>query len=408
MPTSTSDNNNLILLTSILLQKEVRRQVVDKAAARLPFTVFKDARGEWRWIGIASSAAEDQDGETVSLKALEADTALKDVTGYYGPLNWWHTSLKLGTCDFNAMDGPLLVESGTFVSDRVAVAVEKAISEKKLQPGMSLEFEHNEPGPPVLPGRVFTKINKVGRALLPAEKASNLLTSFKVYSLKNAALADEKGRKKMLTEEKQKKALEIFGPDLLEALSNDNQVAVKMAEALNLSFKAMAPAAVVETPAPEPTPVPVVNQAATQATPDQPVEGAPEDGGGTIDPAALFESLTQTITAGVLAGLSTQQATATKETADALGVMTLALKENTTALNKVVAENVALKARLDALEGLQPPAVRARATQGQGVTVDQLPAVHKELVSQEEANNSKDPYAWASSLVPGLMSAPRG
>jgi hypothetical protein len=30
---------------------------------------------------------------------------------------------------------------------------------------MSLEFEHNEPGPPVLPGRVFTKINKVGRAL---------------------------------------------------------------------------------------------------------------------------------------------------------------------------------------------------------------------------------------------------
>jgi hypothetical protein len=65
-----------------------------------------------------------------------------------------------------------------------------------------------------------------------------------------------------------------------------------------------------------------------------------------------------------------------------LAVQTLALKDNTAALNKVVAENEALKARLGALEGTQPAAVKARASQTGGVTADQLPDSVKELVTR--------------------------
>jgi hypothetical protein len=380
---------------------EVTQEITAQAQARLPFTVFKDAKGQYRWVGVSSSAAEDHDGETVSLKALSEDVANKDATGTHGPLNWWHTPIVLGKCDFNAMDGPLLVESGTFVNSQVAVAVEKAISDGVFKPAMSLEFEHSEPGPPVLQGRVFQRINKVGRALLPAEKASNLLTNFQVYSL-NSALAGKavevKDNKKMIPEEKLKLLEQAMPKHLLDALLTGNEVAIKSAEMAGIAFKSMAPAVAepVAVVAPEPAPAPAPAPAPVE---DGEVEAEP------LDTEALFESLTQSITDRVLAGLATTQATATKEVSDLLAVQTLALKDNTAALNKVVAENEALKARLGALEGTQPAAVKARASQTGGVTADQLPDSVKELVSP--ATKETDPYAKIIADL-GLSMAPRG
>jgi hypothetical protein len=413
----TSAISKLKLLASSIradLKGAVKKEIAAQAANRLPFTVFKDAKGQYRWVGVSSSAAKDHDGEIVSLKALSEDVANKDATGTHGPLNWWHTSIVLGTCDFNAMDGPLLVESGTFVSNQVAAAVEKAIGAGVFKPAMSLEFEHNEPGPPVLPGRVFTRINKVGRALLPAEKASNLLTNFQVYSLNSALAGKEVKDKKMIPEEKLKLLERTMPKELLDGLLSGNEIAIKSAELAGLSFKAAAPAvaepvavvapvepapvvvAAVEQPVVEPAPTQVVNQVA-----EPPVE----EEGETIDAAALFEGLTQSITSGVLAGLAATQATATKEVNDLLAAQTLALKENTTALNKVVAENVALKTRLDALEGNQPAAVRARASQLGGIPADQLSDSVKELVNP--ANKETDPYAKIIADL-GLSMAPRG
>jgi hypothetical protein len=321
-------------------------------------------------------------------------------------------------CDFNAMDGPLLVESGTFVNDQVAEHLGKAIKNGVLQPGLSLEFEHNEPGPQVLPGRVFKTINKKDRALLPSVKASNLLTSFKVYSLKSAALAD-KEVKQMIPKEKLEELERILPPELLSGLLEGNQTAIKMAIAANHSFKEMTAVAeqvALVAPAPEPVPAPVevapvpapvVSEIAAAPAP-APAPAPVEDGeveAGTLDTEALFESLTQSITDRVLAGLATTQATATKEVSDLLALQTVALKDNTAALNKVVAENEALKARLGALEGTQPAAVKARASQQGGVTADQLPDSVKELVSP--ATKETDPYAKIIADL-GLSMAPRG
>jgi hypothetical protein len=53
------------------LRGACQKEITAQAANRLPFTVFKDAKGQYRWVGVSSSAAQDHDGETVSLKALQ-------------------------------------------------------------------------------------------------------------------------------------------------------------------------------------------------------------------------------------------------------------------------------------------------------------------------------------------------
>lgn len=386
----------------------IRGEIATKATARLPFTVFKDAAGRYRWVGVSSSAAEDQDGETVAAKALGEDVARKDATKSYGPLNWWHTPIKLGTCDFNVMDGPLLVESGTFVSDAIAKFVAKAISDGLFEPGMSLEFEHNEPGPPVLPGRVFKTINKVGRALLPAHKASNLLTSFKVYSQKSAALAHSKGSKEMIPEEKLKLLERMMPPELLSGLLAGNEVAIKSAELAGMSFKAMTPPVVEDKELPKLDAKADGAVLADDLAMEPPVDDAPvEDPAGDSDADAIIQGLYDEVDAIIGRRM---QSTADEIVAKLQGIksvsdetssaIVVALKENTSALNTVIAENTSLKARLDALEGKQPPAVRARVSQAAGLTREQLETSHKELVTTEKSVNPYSKIAEQLGLVP--------
>lgn len=77
-------------------------------------SVFK-AHGRYRWVLVSSCAYRDRDQEIVSTKALEGAVALADKTGYRGPLRWWHIrGVDLGDCDFQAIHGRFLIESGTF------------------------------------------------------------------------------------------------------------------------------------------------------------------------------------------------------------------------------------------------------------------------------------------------------
>ncbi len=139
------------------------------------FAVFKDATGADRWLTVSSSAFADRDNEIVSTKALSDDCDYADKTGVYGPLRWWHMpGVDIGDCDFNAMHGRTLIESGTFRNPGIAQAAAKAAPDLEI----SLGFLHL-PTEPDASG-VFHHIRRFERSLVPRGKASNLLTHFSV------------------------------------------------------------------------------------------------------------------------------------------------------------------------------------------------------------------------------------
>lgn len=151
------------------------------------FAVFKTAKG-LRWIAFSSNGYEDKDREIVSTKALAADVERTAHDGLYGPLRWWHCGnpdptnltepwgpgVDLGWCDYAAMSGPFLVESGTFTSD----AVGEMVARKASDLAISLGFFHPR-GEPDANG-VFSHIRRFERSLAPYGRVSNSLTAFYV------------------------------------------------------------------------------------------------------------------------------------------------------------------------------------------------------------------------------------
>lgn len=152
------------------------------------FIVFKDARGGARWLAQTTTAFEDRDGEVLSVKALAADVARADADGRYGPLRWWHVGtpdplnpvapwgagMDLGTCDFNAMSGRTLIESGTFKS--AAIARWAAANADKL--GLSPGFFHPSTEPDA--AGVFHHIRRFERSLAPKDRVSNPFTALHI------------------------------------------------------------------------------------------------------------------------------------------------------------------------------------------------------------------------------------
>ena len=152
------------------------------------FFVTKDAKGNYRWVLISSSAYVDRDGEIVTEKALVRAVERMDETGDYGQLRWWHTGVVLGDADYAAVHAHQLIESGTFVSKSVAAAV--AVAAQGL--GASIGFKH----PPTQPrNKQYEDIAIQERSILPRGKESNLFTQLSVTGgrmddTKKAALFD--------------------------------------------------------------------------------------------------------------------------------------------------------------------------------------------------------------------------
>lgn len=137
------------------------------------FSVVKGADGRYRWILASSNAFRDKDQEIVSSKALEADVARADADGDYGPLLWWHEeSLPLGQCDFNAMHGRFLIESGTFRSEPLGAA----IASKARELEASIQFLHGGKGS----DGDYSTIRRTERSLTPPGMARNPWTRLTV------------------------------------------------------------------------------------------------------------------------------------------------------------------------------------------------------------------------------------
>lgn len=145
--------------------------------------IFKDKKdGKYRWVTFSSNAFRDADGEIVSIKALEDDCARADEDGMYGPLRWWHLpGLELGWCDFNAVIGRTLVESGTFKDDSIA----KKLTESNFQ--ISIGFRHPLDQPDQ--NGVFHTIRRFERSIVPTGRVANSLTKFEVITKESNNMA---------------------------------------------------------------------------------------------------------------------------------------------------------------------------------------------------------------------------
>lgn len=164
-----------------------------------------------------------------------------DKTLEFGPLRWWHVGnpqwknpmdwrsvvagkgLDIGDCDFSAMDGPVLIESGTFRSDKLA----EAISLKAAEFRASLGFSHplDEPDQDGL----FHHIKRFERSLTPANKASNMRTGLVVT------------KERVMDQDKLAKFKEMVGEQIAEEALQDAQSTTKEAREAGIREKAQEP-----------------------------------------------------------------------------------------------------------------------------------------------------------------------
>lgn len=184
-------------------------------------TIFKDASGKYRWVSFSSSAFRDRDKEIVSTKALADDVARADADGKYGPLRFWHEpGLDIGYTDFNAMEGRVLVESGGFHDERIGEALKGYQDEL----GLSIGFTHPADEPDA--SGTYHNIRRFERSIVPADKASNLLTQFVV---KEEGINMEDTKKNLLEK--------LIGTELAAKWIGKAQETEKAAEDAGLKFK---------------------------------------------------------------------------------------------------------------------------------------------------------------------------
>lgn len=285
-------------------------RVLRKPSGEKSFKVFKQANGEYRWVAFSSSAFRDLDGELITVKALEEDCDRCDKTGDYGPLRWWHVGaaeapngpedwatwkagkgIDLGTCDFNMVQGRMLIESGTFKDAATGEAF--AIPEVQANLQLSIAFAHpaNEPNEKA----VFDNIHRFERSLLPYGTASNLLTRFAVT-----------GEKSMKIEDKLNALIAILKgkPEVAKQILEDAASVQKAAEDAGLEYKEVT-AMLEDTPAQEGTP----EQPAAE-TPEAPTEEAIPDTVGNMTLPELQATIMDVFRAQLE---PTQKEAATKE-----------------------------------------------------------------------------------------------
>ena len=165
-------------------QESQARQIERRAWAHLPkrarpaaksFAVFKDARGQHRWIARTTTAYRDRDGEILAADALDRDSQRMMATRQFGPLRWWHVGdpdplnaaapwgpgLDIGDCDYSVVIGRTRVESGTFRDPLIARKMASVADDLEMSPG----FFHGADQPGA--DGVFTQIRTFERSPVP-------------------------------------------------------------------------------------------------------------------------------------------------------------------------------------------------------------------------------------------------
>lgn len=395
------------------------------------FTVFKDARGAYRWLAISSTAYRDRDREIVSRKALQGAVASGDRSGERGTLRYWHVpGLDLGECDYQATshDGRLLVESGTFYRPDYAMA----LKDRGAGYGVSIGFMH----PPDQPDRdgVFHDITIFERSITPPGKASNPFTSITTKE------------SRMLTPDKEAQLATLLGgreSAAYKAATAQMAQTDKTAQESGVTFKEAPEEALpllTDADGQQYTlkegklialkaamPAPEMEQAgATEMEDGAAQEGALEDEAllGQADFVGIAKAVVQEIApffdlqkqVGDLKSALNGQMVATKE--DGLGTghqavgstgdgrishpVAVAQKDAEPTIAELLSQVQALTATVKSLQGDQPVAAGARATQSAETvvaTTDPLMAGYKAVTD--------DPQNVVNSFLNGFQGFPR-
>lgn len=348
------------ILTDIEREMETppeQKQSDGYEASELEFTTHKQADGHYRWVIVSSSSFLDRDKEIVSQKALEEDTAAMNETRQFGSLDWWHTPIQLGACDFSAMHGLARVESGTFHDDHIG----EVLSTKANSLAASLSFRHSVTEPDA--HGIYNRIRTTGRALLPRGKESNLLTRVVVAS---------KEQTMEMLETKKNELVTLLGgdqaaKDKVDALLAANAEQQKAAEEAGIAHK---------------------EEKAKEATPKADEKAwfladmKPEEFGAML--ATGFQKAIEPIMQK-LDAMKEAQGAATKETTKAVA----------DEIAKVMQAQSKLSDRLAMLEGLTPKGFRASTA--------------SETVTTEDKAKAAQPQAdapYISQFVNKILGAP--
>jgi hypothetical protein len=157
-----------------LVKGELVLTAAGQRATMKAFRIFKDASGRDRWVAQSSTAFQDRDRRLSRprrwpmMRVRRRDRQLRPAALVA------YTRARLGDCDFNAMHGRVLIESGTFRNPAIAQKVAAAADGLEI----SLGFLHL-PSEPDADG-VFHHIRRFERSLVPRGKASNRFTAFTV------------------------------------------------------------------------------------------------------------------------------------------------------------------------------------------------------------------------------------
>ena len=152
------------------------------------FRVFKTSAGEFRWVGVSSSAFEDRTGETVSTKAI--DYSIKAAKGDYGELRLYHLpGTRVGICDNSMRAGMFLIESGTFDDADMADQVRSTVNTNPEKYGLSIGFKYRSSD---LVDDCYEKIKIFERSIVEEEDAAALFTNIRLMSSSAEVISMEK------------------------------------------------------------------------------------------------------------------------------------------------------------------------------------------------------------------------
>lgn len=289
------------------------------------FSVIKTEDGTYRWVAVSSSAFVDREGEIVSTKALTDDVARADKTGQRGPLLLWHVpGTDIGDCDFQAVEGRLLVESGTFHDNEFATTVRKALERSEEPLGVSIGFRHTLDQPDA--DGVFHRIVIHERSVCPLEVAANPFTSFETLK-EEPSVMDEK-RKAWFQS--------LVGPAHADRIVGVASAKSKELEGL-YSFKALDALKAEPEEPPEPPEEPPDDD-------DGGDDGGEEEKALALKAGEFFEAIAETVN-------------------EALSPAVEAVKAQDLLLSAMVEEIKSLRSRLDKLEAVEEKTATPAPTQ---------------------------------------------